>query len=196
MKVVNRSGEFDSPNHTEYIYEKRATRRIVVGRICLVFFYVAFVVAFFCVCIATVLVPLFAMCPLFLWMIIYFTWRLVSYEVYYVIDHGRMELGKVKRTKNGYMHAPVLSFSVKDTVALMPAGEFVASPWRERVAWCYDFSARDALCETAVVVAYGGEHICVIIECTPQASAIMGRCIREAGESEEIDRMDEEQSSP
>ena len=88
--------EYDSPYASEYTYAKRAEGLNLIARVALVFLYAAFVGGFFGLCYYTRIIPLFAVCPIFLWMLVFFTWRSVSYDYYFEFRSGILTVGKLK----------------------------------------------------------------------------------------------------
>ena len=72
-----------SPNYAEYTYEKKAEGKMRILKYLLIVGYVLFVALYFLICYITRLIPLFALCPLITWIMVYFTWHYVSYDVYY-----------------------------------------------------------------------------------------------------------------
>lgn len=163
--------ELDSPNYTEFTYEKKVTRRILLGRVALVIAYVAFAVAFFMVCYITRVIPVFAMCPLFLWIFIFFTWRFVSYEVYYTFNHGQMELGRMKLRRRRQVRTAVLRLDVKTVTAIMPSAD--AKIGAGRVKRRYDFSAKASSDELVILLPGKRGSMAVILESTPKLKKLL-----------------------
>ncbi|MBQ8371420.1 MAG: hypothetical protein IJX38_00570 [Clostridia bacterium] len=163
--------ELDSPNYTEFTYEKKVTRRILVERIALIAFYVAFVTAFFLVCYVTRVIPVFAMCPLFLWMLVFFTWRLVSYDVYYTFNHGEMELGRMTLRRRRQVRTAVLRVDVKTATLVMPS---TAARNREvKVKKRYDFSAKASSDELIMLFPGKRGSTAVTLESTPRLRKLL-----------------------
>ena len=106
--------EFDSPNYTEYTWDKKAEGKGRLLKMLLIFIYISFVGLFFLICYLTRIIPLFALCPVFTWILVFFTWRLVSYDCYFEIKEGYIELGKVKVTKTGRRKSPKLNIHIKE----------------------------------------------------------------------------------
>ncbi len=163
--------ELDSPNYTEFTYEKKVTRRLLFGRIGLISAYVAFVTLFFLVCYMTRVIPVFAMCPLFLWMLIFFTWRLVSYDVYYTFNHGDMELGRVKLKRRKQVRTAVLKIDVRRVTVIAQSGG--ASATRVRGARRYDFSARSSADELVMLLPGKRRKLSVTLEATPKLKKLL-----------------------
>ncbi len=106
--------EFDSPNYAEYVYERKAEGTLLLARILMITAYVLFAGAFFVVCYTVGIIPVFAICPLLLFIIWLCTWRLVSYDYYYEFKAGTLELGAVRLKKSDRRKFPKLTVHIRD----------------------------------------------------------------------------------
>ena len=110
--------EYDSPNYASFTYEKKNEGSVRLGRTLMICAYVLYLVAFFLVCYLTRIIPVFALAPLTLWIIIFFTWKLVSYDCYFEFKSGMLELGTVKVNKKGIRRqTPLVTIRVKEAVS-------------------------------------------------------------------------------
>lgn len=109
--------EYDSPNYASFTYEIKNEGRVRLFRTLAVLGYILFLVAFFLVCYLTKLIPVFAIAPILLWMIIFFTWRYVSYECYFEFKSGVLELGIVRQSKRGKKSKCLVSIRVKEAIS-------------------------------------------------------------------------------
>jgi hypothetical protein len=163
--------EYDSPNYHEHSYDKRAEGLILFGRIGLILIYIAFAVGYFTFCYLTRILAIFALCPLFLWMFVYFTWRLVSYDVYYEFRSGTMEVGRIWVKKGKRKKAPRLSFTVRHTEWVAP---YDPRDPRLKGMRLYDYSsssyAKDRIC---IAMNEGGRRYAVVIDPTPRLEALL-----------------------
>ena len=130
--------EFDSPNYCEYSWAKRSEGRLLLLKLLLICAYILFVALFFALCYFTRIVPLFALCPVFCWMLVYFTWQLVSYDCYFEIKEGVIELGKIKIKKTGRRKFPRKSFRISECEIGGVCSETLPDITRDAVI--YDFS--------------------------------------------------------
>ena len=164
--------EFDTPNFHEYTYRKKAVGKNRVIRILLITLYCSFVLAFFLFCAETRFLSIFALCPIFTWMLIFFTWRMVSYDMYYTIDGGMIELGKVKVRKSGRKKAPKLKVHIKDAIEIKPyIIEHDALTGASRI---YDFSESPSSDKRILLkTKKDGKEICVIFEGTSRAAKLL-----------------------
>ena len=167
--------EFDSPNYTDYTYDKKIEGKYVFFSVLLVIGYVAFVTAFFLICYVTSFVPVFAICPLVTWIIVYFSWRLVKFDLYYTFEHGHMEFGRVRVRKTGHIRTPKMKLEVKDAILAAPLE--VAREREEFIkAIKHDYSSYRASSNLIVIVFEGKKGSeAVIFENTPKFSKLLSR---------------------
>ena len=144
--------EYDSPNYTDFTYEKKAVGRQKLLKRLFVLGYLLFVLAYFLFCYITRIIPLFAVCPIFTWILVYFTWGYVSFDVYYTFNHGDMELGRLKKKKNGAVRKPVVKLNVKSAQLIAPYNEAVVSEEYKSARRYYDFSSGTDIEKTAVAI--------------------------------------------
>ena len=116
--------EFDTPGYAEYTYAKRAEGGLRLARALLVAGYVAFVALYFLICYASRVIPIFALAPLFLWMLVYFTWHRVSYDCYVELGGGKITLGRVKRSKRTTKRVAEIEISIKEATLITPAASY------------------------------------------------------------------------
>ena len=112
--------EYDSPHYASYVYEKKNVGKTRLLRTLMVCGYVIYVIAFFLACYISGFVPVFALAPFTLWIIVFFTWRLVAYDCYFEFKSGILELGHVKVTKSGRRQTPKLTIHVKEATYAAP----------------------------------------------------------------------------
>ena len=166
--------EYDSPNYTEFTYEKRAEGNLKVAKILLIVTYFVFFIGFFAFCALSRLLPLFAVAPIFTWMLVFFTWRLVSYDIYYTFNHGELELGRVKIKKSGQRRTPKLKISVKDAKLIAPIDVATECEQFKSAAKVYDFfSHSSSPNRIALVFCQDGKDFAVIFEGTDRVAALL-----------------------
>ena len=112
--------DLDSLNTAEYAYEKRAEGSLRIKKILLIVLYVAFVGGFFGFCVGTRIVPLFAVAPIFLWILIFFTWPLVKFDITYTFAHGELEFAKTYTALKGRKVKNLLSIKVSSATRIAP----------------------------------------------------------------------------
>ncbi len=163
--------EFDTPNYAEYSYAVKSEGKIKLFRRLMLLGYIAFVGAFFGVCLATKLIPIFATAPIFTWMLVYFTWRYVSYDCYFVFQSGNLELGTSRNGKGGMKKYPKLKIHVKEAtfVGIYTGNESLAENTK-----IYDFS-ESRLSEKRILIQFdkNGEKCSAIFEGTKKVSKLL-----------------------
>lgn len=164
--------EFDSPNYTEYTYTKKSEGNLKILKYLFIVMYMAFVGAFFLVCYVSRVIPMFAVCPIFTWILIFFTWRLVSFDCYYEFKEGILEVGKVKVRKSGRIKSLKLRVHVKE--ALYAAPYEMAGAQLAGVKKVYDYS-ESIFSEHRIVIIFseGGERAALIIEGTAKIAKLI-----------------------
>lgn len=168
-----------SPNFTEYIYDKKAEGKILLGRILLVVFYILFVVGFFLFCYISRIIPLFALCPFVTWVLVFFTWRYVSFDVYYTFEHGRLEVGKIKDGKNTRIKKPALVLEYKNLTYVARYSDAVASGTLDGVR-VIDFSQRLSSENSIVLISgEGSDKVALIIEATDRLIKLLKSFVKD-----------------
>ncbi len=163
--------DFDPPNYAEFSYEKKSEGKNKLSRILLVLGYIAFISLFFLVCYLTRLIPVFAVAPIFLWMLIFFTWRLVSYDMYFEFKSGTLSLGRVKEKKTGRIKKELLSLSVQNAREICPYTKDLSLAKEKRV---YDFSSAPSS-DKCILIRFdqGGTPCAVIFEGTARIGRLL-----------------------
>ena len=168
----------DSLNAAEYAYEKRSEGRLKTAKILLLLLYVAFVGGFFGFCVGTRIVPLFAVCPIFLWILVFFTWPIVKFDIHYSFDPGTLVFSKVYRSLKGNTKKPLSEVKVSSATRIAPYdGE-------ELSARVIDYSS-SASSTARVVVEYRNEKdeaIAVVFDTTERIAKLLCSFNRQASE--------------
>lgn len=166
--------DYDSPSYTEYVYDKRAEGKAKTLKVLLICGYVLFVLVFFLVCYITRVIPVFAVCPIFTRILIYFTWPLVSYDVYYTFEHGHMEFGKIKKRKQGNLRIMKFSFDVQKAL-VASAYNLVRETEEFKSAKCvHDFaSTHQSKNLIAIVFDSSNGREAVVFENTPKLARLL-----------------------
>ena len=112
--------EFDSLNSAEFSYEKKGEGKNKLYRALLIIGYVLFVIGFFVACYVSHLYVAFAIAPVFTWILVFFTWRLVSYDMYVEFQAATLTIGKVRVRKSGKRKVPYVSIPVKSAEEIAP----------------------------------------------------------------------------
>lgn len=163
--------EFDSPNYAEYTYEKKSEGKTKTGRRLMLLLYILFAVAYFTVCCVTKLFVLIAIEPILVWMLVFFTWKYVSYDCYFVFNTGILEIGTARTSKNGPKSNPKHKIHVKDAEF---AGALLQNEDILKDCKVSDFS-ESAASDKRIVIIYNnkGERTAVIFEGTARIANLL-----------------------
>lgn len=108
----------DSPGYAEYVVTKKAEGKNLCLRIALVTLYVLFALSYFV--FFTVVLPivmLIALLPLFVWMLVFFTWRYASVEIEYQIVSGTVTFYHIYGGRN---RRRKFEYKIKDMLTVAP----------------------------------------------------------------------------
>ena len=105
----------------EYGVDKKREGKLRILTVALIFLYVAFVGGTFGVLYWIRLIPLCAVLPLLLWILVFFTWRYVQVDDVYYIESGNFTLirkfgNRSKRT--------LTEFRIKDAELIAPLSDY------------------------------------------------------------------------
>ncbi len=100
----------------EYTVTKKAEGKYLFLRIGMIIFYIFATAAFFTACYLTRIIPIFALCPLLLWILIFFTWRYVSIEYKYTVESGMLKLYTVY---GGKKEQELAAFHIKEALGFI-----------------------------------------------------------------------------
>ena len=168
----------DSLNAAEYAYEKRSEGRLKTLKTLLILLYVAFVGGFFGFCVGTRIVPLFAVCPIFTWILVFFTWPLVKFDIYYTFERGTLYFSKVYRSLKGRTKKPLTELKVSE------ATRIASYNGEELMGRVVDLSSSSSS-TTRVVVEYRDEKdapIAVIFDATERIAKLLCSFNRQASD--------------
>ena len=165
--------EYDSPNFAEFSYTKSSEGAYKTKRILLIAIYALFVGAFFIVVLKTKLIPVSALCPIFTWMLIFFTWKYVSYDYYFEFKEGNLELGKIMGTKNGRKKYPEKKIHIKEALFIAPYADEESKTKIIEAKKIYDFSASN-ISDKRILIIYkeGCDTVAAIFEGTAKIAKL------------------------
>ena len=115
--------EFDSPNYAEYVWDKKSEGKIKTCRFLMIALYIAFGAAYVTVCSVTNLFVLIAIAPLLVYIFVLCTWRFVSYDCYFELKSGVLELGTARVSRYGKKKRPKLTLHAKEALYIAPYDE-------------------------------------------------------------------------
>lgn len=107
-------------NTYEYVVDQKLKGAQVLKKVGLILFYIIFVVAWLIFGFATKMFPLLALCPVTLWMAIFFTWRYVQAEFEYSAVSGSVTFAAIYGNRS---RKKLCEIRIKDCVTIAPANE-------------------------------------------------------------------------
>ena len=164
--------DMDTPFACEYSYSRRSEGKRLWIRVAAILGYALFVGAYFVAAYVSRFIPLFALCPVALWMLIYFTWPIVSYDYYFTFAKGTLTIGKQRRKSKRPVQVPMLEIRVReaDKICRIPAGRVKLSG----VLKYYDFSGTANSTERiAILITKDGKKCAALVECIPALEKLL-----------------------
>ena len=156
----------------EYSYERKSEGKYLIYKILMIIGYALFVGGFFILCYFTRIIPLFALAPFLLWIIVFFTWKYVSYDCYYEFKAGMLELGNIKVSKSGRRKTPILNIHVKDALYIAPYDE--SSERISDIKKIYDFSeSQTSPHRIAMIFERNGQVCATVFEGTAKIAKLL-----------------------
>ena len=164
--------EMDTPFYCEHTYTPRAEGTRLLIKILAIIGYIAFVALSFLAVYYTRIIPLFALCPLVLWILVYFTWPYISYDYYFEYQRGTLTVGTVTRRRHRICRIPKLAIQVNTAEKIYPLGCQIEKP--AVVKRYYDFSASKASDRRIVILFENNGEMCMcLFECTQALAKIL-----------------------
>ena len=164
--------EFDSPNYAEYSYDVKSEGRVRTLRIMAILGYGAFLLLYFLVCYATRMIPVFAIAPIFTWILVFFTWGYVKYDYYFEFKTGMLELGRIVGGKKGRKRQPKLTIHVKEAKFIGPYPEYADKVKEAEIV--YDFSSsKESNDRIIILFNKDGKQACAIFEGTAKIANLL-----------------------
>ena len=158
--------EHEGQFYCEFSYKRHAEGRTLLMRALFVLLYLLFAVGYFGRCYFSRFIPMFALCPIFVWMLVYFTWRYVSHDYYFEFRSGLLTLGTLMRKKKRQVKTKKVEIRVKEAEKIMPlpSGRVKLSG----VTKLIDFSG-SVRSDKRIAVIYNTQkgRCALVIECTP-----------------------------
>ncbi len=103
-------------NSYEYRTEQKSEGKFKLMKILLITAYIAFAGGFFGIVYTIRLIPLFALCPLFIWILVFFTWKYTKPDYKYTIEAGTLTFSVFYGSKE----RKVTSISLSAAAAIAP----------------------------------------------------------------------------
>ncbi len=158
----------DTQFSAEYTYErKREGRRLAVA-VGLILLYVVFTVGYFLLCYISGWIPLYAIAPILISMLIYFTWRRVLPDCYFEFRAGMLSLGYEMGRKR--IRREKLKIHVKEADRIYPVG--VGRVKLEGMERVFDISS-SVTAPNRVCIIFGGGRTAAVFDMTPALSRLL-----------------------
>jgi hypothetical protein len=159
----------DFINYAEYGVEKKGEGKNRMARILLVCLYVVFSSLYAGFFISVRIPHLIAILPILLWILIFFTWRLVKYDCEYRIEKGEMIFSHSQSAKR---KTEKLRLRVKTAERIIPAEQYA----EEKGRYVYDFrGSKKCSCGYVILSSKNERKIAVFFEAIPQALKLLKR---------------------
>ena len=116
------------PNHAEYTVPQKAEGRYLKWRLLLIFLYLLFGFSYTITAFVIGIVQVIAVLPIFLWILVHFTWRYVSLEHSFSISEGTLTVTDIlKDGKKRIRHRIVLrdALGISSIPSAIPQGTAV-----------------------------------------------------------------------
>lgn len=139
-------------NAAEYAAEKKAEGALLRRRILLILLYIAFFFGAFLACYITRIIPLFGVAPLFLAVLIFYTWRYASCDVGYTMEAGRITFFVVYAARTKRLRRDRLTLRVGDALLIGHAEDAAVKDALATVKRRYDFSASRRAPDVAIAI--------------------------------------------
>ena len=102
----------------EFVVTQKIEGKWLAARVGLILLYIAYVVGLLIVALRTrILVPLFALIPITLWIIVFFTWRYTDVDYEYSITSGELTFAKIFGNRSRRRQLTIL---LRDAVRIAP----------------------------------------------------------------------------
>ncbi len=154
-------------NYVEYSVECKKDGKLKLRKLWLILAYVGFVALYLLLFVVlTKIVPLVAILPLLLWILIFFTWRYTQVEYEYAIIQGAFNFSVIygNRTRRD-----LLEVKIKDMTTIAPyEGEMIARTEAPDIKHTYNFtSSKDSPdAYAALWTTEEGEKCALLFEAT------------------------------
>ena len=147
----------------EYTVSKKSEGGYRLHRLAMLLFYVVFIAAFFVTLYKIGIIQVFALAPLLLWILIFFTWRYVSVEYKYRVESGKLIFFNVYGSKT---HKQKATFHLKAAEAFLPLEEAktLIDEYKPQKTYSFLSSAKAPKDAYAFMIKDNGKRTLVLLE--------------------------------
>lgn len=85
----------DMTNHVEVAVKRKLDSELMVKKILLILLYIVFTLGFFGLFFYIKFVQICALLPVFVWMLVFFTWRYTDVEYEYIVSSGEISVAAI-----------------------------------------------------------------------------------------------------
>ncbi len=110
----------DMLNHAEVAVKRKLDGELLFKKILLIFIYVAFALVFFAICFKIKFVQICALLPLFIWMLVFLTWRYTDIEYEYIVSSGELSLAVIYGNR---VRKKLLEIKINEAEKIAPYNE-------------------------------------------------------------------------
>lgn len=161
----------DDFNTAEYVVTQAKEGKNFLLRRLLLAGYVAFAVGFSVLFVSLKLVPVVAVMPLLLWIIVHFTWRRVNVEHKYTVAHGRVTFSESYSSGADKILFDLPASDI-EYIGALPGAEARVNEYSP--AKTYDLRGRrDRENAAAALFEYGGKKIAVLFAYDKKTAALL-----------------------
>lgn len=171
----------DEINSAKYAAKRKAEGKNLFARIALILFYILFCAVYICVLASIRFVQPIAVLPVFLWMLVHYTWGYVSYDYEYCVGGGRLSVVCV----SGKRRTELFSCRVSEALEIAPLTQKSAQRHREHAVLDLR-SKKDSPQSYYVATREGGDLIFVYFEVTEAMVRILARLNENTKQSKEL----------
>ena len=160
-----------SPNYYELVFEKKNEGKTMLLRTLTVCGYVLFILGYFIFCMSTKLLPIFAIGPLLLYILVLCTWRLVKHDYYLEFSTGYLTAGSIKVSKQGRRKIPRISVHIKDAEEIAP---YTDRSMLAGVRKIYDYSSSSRIDKRiCVIFSERGVRSALIVDWSARLASLL-----------------------
>lgn len=162
-----------SLNSAENAYTPKAEGHVGLRRALMISFYVFFCAGGLLLCALSGFIAVFAICPLLVYIVYLFTWRLVSYDVYWEFTGGTLTVGHISLHAHGVRQKhPRVTFPARQILSVTPytGKEKIAADRVHNFA----FSRRSPYAR-CILFREGGRTEAVVIDTSDKLLALLTR---------------------
>ena len=171
----------DDINSAKYEAKRKAEGKNLFARIAFILFYILFCAAYACVLASVRFVQPIAVLPVFLWMLVHYTWGYVSYDYEYCVGGGQLSVVRV----SGKRRIELFCCRVSKALEIAPLTQKSSQRHKEHAVLDLR-SKKDSPQSYYVATREDGDLIFVYFEVTEAMVRILARLNENTKQSKEL----------